>query len=34
MLTIGRLAAGDSLALPPEAVAYLRRMRELGFTSG
>jgi DNA-binding transcriptional MerR regulator len=28
---IARLAAGDSLALPPEAVAYLRRMRELGF---
>jgi DNA-binding transcriptional MerR regulator len=27
---IARLAAGDSLALPPEAVAYLRRMRELG----
>ena len=27
---IGRLAAGDSLALPPEAVAYLDRMRELG----
>ena len=28
---IARLAAGDSLALPPEAVAYLNRMRELGF---
>ena len=28
---IGQLAAGDSLALPPEAVAYLERMRELGF---
>ena len=28
---IARLAAGDSLALPPEAVAYLERMRELGF---
>lgn len=28
---IGQLAAGDSLALPPEAVAYLNRMRELGF---
>ncbi|WP_374971087.1 MerR family transcriptional regulator [Terrabacter sp. BE26] len=28
---IASLAAGDSLALPPEAVAYLRRMRELGF---
>ncbi len=27
---IARLAAGDSLALPPEAVAYLDRMRELG----
>lgn len=27
---IARLAAGESLALPPEAVAYLRRMRELG----
>ena len=26
-----KLAAGDSLALPPEAVAYLDRMRELGF---
>lgn len=26
---IARLAAGDSLALPPEAVAYLDRMREL-----
>ncbi|MBB2899383.1 DNA-binding transcriptional MerR regulator [Kineococcus radiotolerans] len=28
---IAQLAAGDSLALPPEAVAYLQRMRELGF---
>ena len=28
---IAQLAAGDSLALPPEAVAYLVRMRELGF---
>ena len=28
---IARLAAGDSLALPPEVVAYLGRMRELGF---
>lgn len=28
---IASLAAGDSLALPPEAVAYLDRMRELGF---
>lgn len=28
---IGLLAAGDSLALPPEAVAYLDRMQELGF---
>lgn len=27
---IFRLAAGDSLALPPEAVAYLGRLRELG----
>jgi DNA-binding transcriptional MerR regulator len=27
---IHRLAAGDSLALPPEAVAYLDRLRELG----
>jgi len=27
---ISRLAAGDSLALPPEAVAFLDRMRELG----
>jgi DNA-binding transcriptional MerR regulator len=26
---IARLAAGDSLALPPEAVAYLERMRQL-----
>lgn len=28
---IAHLAAGDSLALPPEAVAYLDRMREYGF---
>lgn len=28
---IAQLAAGDSLALPPEAVAYLDRMREFGF---
>lgn len=28
---IAQLAAGDSLALPAEAVAYLDRMRELGF---
>lgn len=28
---VSKLAAGDSLALPPEVVAYLRRMRELGF---
>ncbi len=28
---IARLAAGDSLALPAEAVAYLARLRELGF---
>lgn len=28
---IARLAAGDSLALPPEAVAYLNRMRDFGF---
>jgi DNA-binding transcriptional MerR regulator len=27
---IARLAAGDSLALPPEAVEYLNRLRELG----
>jgi DNA-binding transcriptional MerR regulator len=27
---IARLAAGDSLALPPEAVEYLGRLRELG----
>lgn len=27
---IARLAAGDSLALPPDAVAYLERLRELG----
>jgi DNA-binding transcriptional MerR regulator len=30
---IRQLAAGDSLALPPEVVAYLDRMRELGFRS-
>jgi DNA-binding transcriptional MerR regulator len=29
---IAQLAAGDSLALPPEAVAYLDRLRELGFS--
>lgn len=28
---IAQLAVGDSLALPPEAVAYFDRMRELGF---
>jgi len=28
---IAKLAAGDSLALPPEAVAYVERMREHGF---
>jgi hypothetical protein len=28
---IAQLAAGDSLALPPEAVAYLDRMRDYGF---
>ena len=28
---VAQLAAGDSLALPPEVVAYLHRMRELGF---
>lgn len=28
---IAQLAAGDSLALPPEASAYVTRMRELGF---
>lgn len=27
---IAKLAAGDSLALPPEAVAYLQRLREAG----
>lgn len=27
---IAKLVAGDSLALPPEAVAYLNRLRELG----
>ncbi len=31
---ISQLAAGDSLALPAEAVAYLDRMRELGFRKG
>lgn len=29
---IAQLAAGDSLALPPEAVAYLDRLRELGIS--
>ncbi|KAA1424789.1 MerR family transcriptional regulator [Mumia zhuanghuii] len=29
---IAQLAAGDSLALPPEAVDYFTRMRELGFS--
>lgn len=29
---IAQLAAGESLALPADAVAYLRRMRELGFS--
>ena len=28
---VAKLASGDSLALPPEAVDYLSRMRELGF---
>lgn len=28
---IAQLAAGDSLALPPEVVSYLERMREFGF---
>lgn len=28
---IAQLAAGDSLALPPQAVAYFDRLRELGF---
>lgn len=28
---IAKLASGDSLTLPPEAVAYVDRMRELGF---
>lgn len=28
---IAQLAAGDSLALPPEAAAYLNHLRELGF---
>ena len=31
---IAHLAAGDSLALPPEAVAYLDRLRELGIPQG
>ena len=30
---IAQLAAGDNLALPPQAVAYLDRMRELGLPS-
>ncbi len=30
---IAQLAAGDSLALPPDAVAYLDRLRELGLPS-
>jgi hypothetical protein len=29
---IERLAAGDSLALPPEAVAYLDRLRDIGLS--
>ncbi|WP_456698087.1 MerR family transcriptional regulator [Aeromicrobium sp. P5_D10] len=29
---IAKLAAGDSLALPPEAVAYLERLRSLGMS--
>jgi DNA-binding transcriptional MerR regulator len=29
---IAKLAAGDSLALPPEAVAYLQRLREAGIS--
>ena len=29
---VAQLAAGDSLALPPEAVAYVTRLRELGFS--
>jgi hypothetical protein len=29
---IAQLAAGDNLALPPEAVAYLNRLRALGFS--
>lgn len=29
---IAQLAAGDNLALPPEAVAYLDRLREVGFS--
>lgn len=28
---VAQLAAGDSLALPPDAVAYLHRLRALGF---
>jgi DNA-binding transcriptional MerR regulator len=31
---IARLAAGDSLVLPPEVVAYLDRLRELGVSEG
>ncbi len=31
---IARLAAGDALALPPPVVAYLDRMRDLGFPEG
>jgi DNA-binding transcriptional MerR regulator len=31
---IARLAAGDSLVLPPEVVAYLDRLRELGVSGG
>lgn len=30
---IARLAAGDSLALPPEAVAYLARLRDVGVSA-
>ncbi|MGH3366470.1 MAG: MerR family transcriptional regulator [Nocardioidaceae bacterium] len=29
---VAQLAAGDSLALPPDAVAYVTRLRELGFS--
>ena len=28
---IARLAAGDNLVLPPEAVAYVEHLRSLGF---